>query len=382
MTIFSYGFRPFFLLSGIFAAIAIAIWLPQFYGELTIRTGFTPVVWHAHEMLFGYLPAAMVGFLLTAIPNWTGRLPLKGWPLAMLVGLWLAGRVVVSISQQSGWIAAMIVDCSFLPVVLLVIVREIAAGKNLKNLKIALVIGVVAAANVIFHWEAHDRGAADYGIRIGISGMIFLVMIIGGRIIPSFTRNWLARQPAGRMPAAFNRFDILAVAVSGLAILSWIFFPDSTATGEALGFAGIFQLIRLMRWAGERTWSDRLVFVLHMAYLFVPIGFFLLAASIIFGIPRTAGIHAWTIGAMATLTLAVMTRATLGHTGRPLIANYATQIVYYAIVAAAISRVGASLIASQSDMLLHASALFWLIAFVIFVLEYGRMLLKPKLSAT
>ena len=379
--IFSYGFRPFFLCGGIFAVAAIALWLPEFEGEITIRTEFAPIAWHAHEMLFGYLSAVMAGFLLTAIPNWTGRLPIQGRPLAMLVGLWLAGRVIVSISQQTGWIAAMVIDCSFLVVVLLVIVREIVAGNNLKNLKVAVLIGIVAIANVIFHWEARDHGMADSATRIGIAGMILLVTIIGGRIIPSFTRNWLARQPAGRMPVAFNRFDVVVVVISASALLAWVLFPDVKATGEGLAFAGVLQIIRLARWAGERTWPDRLVLILHVAYLFVPIGFLLLAASIIFEIPRSAAIHAWTIGAMATLTLAVMTRATLGHTGRALQANSGTQLVYGAVVAAAISRVAAALFASQSDLLLHLSALAWLLAFALFVVIYGPMLLRPKASA-
>ena len=380
-TIFSYGFRPFFLLSGIFAALAVAIWIPEFYGDIAIRTAFSPIAWHAHEMLYGYLSAAMVGFLLTAIPNWTGRLPVQGRALTVLAGLWVLGRLVASVSQLTGWLAAMVVDCSFLLIVLGVIAREIIAGKNLKNFKVAALVAVVLIGNVVFHMEARNYGSIENGMRIGIAGMILLVMVIGGRIIPSFTQNWLARQPAGRMPVAFNRFDVAIIAVSAIALLCWIIFPDNIATGEVLAAAGVLHFLRLARWAGDRTWSDRLVLILHVAYLFVPIGFWLLAASILFGIPRSAAIHAWTIGTMASLTLAVMTRATLGHTGRPLQANFGTQIVYGAVVTAAISRVGASLFTSQSDVLLQLSALVWIVAFATFVIVYGPMLVRPKVSA-
>lgn len=378
LAVFANGFRPFFLLGAVFAVVAIALWLPALYGDISIRTAFSPVAWHVHEMLFGYLAAVMTGFLLTAIPNWTGRLPIQGRPLMILVVLWLAGRLIVSMSDRTGWVFAMAMDCSFLLAVFLVIVREIVAGKNLRNLKIAALVGIMAIANILFHIEAHVSGMPDYAARVGLTGMLLLVMIVGGRVIPSFTRNWLSRQPHGRMPIAFNRFDIMTVIVSAVALLTWIMFPDAKATAEVSAIAGILQFIRLARWAGERTWSDRLVLILHVAYLFVPVGFILLSASIIFEIPRSAAIHAWTIGAMVTLTLAVMTRATLGHTGRELAANAGTQIAYGAIVLAALARIAAATFGSQSDALLHLSALFWLIAFSAFLLIFGPMLVQRR----
>jgi uncharacterized protein involved in response to NO len=215
-------------------------------------------------------------------------------------------------------------------------------------------------------------------MRIGIAGMVVLVLVIGGRIIPSFTRNWLARQPDGRMPVAFNRFDVVAIGISVLALLGWIVSPVAQTTSILLAAAGLVQLARLARWAGDRTWRDRLVLVLHVAYLFVPVGFLLMAASDKFEIPPSAGIHAWTIGAMATLTLAVMTRATLGHTGKLLSANRATQFIYGSIVVAALLRIGTALDVAQSNLLLHLSALAWLLAFIVFVMTYGPMLLQRK----
>ncbi len=378
LAVFSYGFRPLFLLAGVFAVLSIGLWLPEFEGEISIPTTFSPVAWHVHEMLYGYLAAAISGFLLTAIPNWTGRLPFQGRPLAFLVGLWLAGRVAIATSVHIGWAITMLIDCGFLFVMVAVTSREVLAGSNFKNLKVVALLSVLLIGNLTFHLEAHWTGNADYGMRIGIAGVLMLVMVIGGRIIPSFTRNWLARQTDGRMPVAFNRFDVVAIVISALALLGWVLSPVAQATGLLLAAAGLVQLARLARWAGERTGRDRLVLVLHIGYLFVPVGFLLLAASDKFEIPSSAGIHAWTVGAMATLTLAVMTRATLGHTGRLLSANRATQFIFGSIVVAALLRTGAALDTAQANLLLHLSALAWILAFVVFAMVYGPMLLQRK----
>lgn len=378
LAVLSYGFRPLFLLAGIYAVLSVGLWLPEFEGEIHVPTTFSPVAWHAHEMLYGYLVAAVSGFLLTAIPNWTGRLPFQGRPLALLVGLWIAGRIAIAISAHIGWVLAMLVDCSFLLAFVGVTSREVLAGKNFRNLRVVALVSVLLIGNLTFHLEAHRSGNADYGIRIGIAGMVMLVMVIGGRIIPSFTRNWLARQTDGRMPIAFNRFDAAAIGISAIALLGWVVSPLAQATGILLLAAGLAQLARLARWAGDRTWRDRLVLVLHIAYLFVPAGFLLLAASDRFGVPPSAGIHAWTIGAMASLTLAVMTRATLGHTGRLLSASPATQFIFGSIVVAALLRIGATLYIAQGNVLLHLSALAWILAFVVFAAIYGPMLLQRK----
>jgi uncharacterized protein involved in response to NO len=381
LAVLSFGFRPFFLLAGIFAVFGIGFWLPEYEGEINIPTAFSPIAWHAHEMLYGYLCAAATGFLLTAIPNWTGRLPFKGLPLALLAGLWLAGRITIAASAYIGWLPTMLVDCSFLLAFVAVTAREVLAGRNFRNLKIVALVSVLLLGNLTFHLEAHWSGNADYGIRIGITGVMMLVMVVGGRIIPSFTRNWLARQTAGRMPIAFNRFDVVAIGISVLALLGWVASPRAQATSLLLVAAGLAQLARLARWAGDRTWRDRLVLVLHVAYLFVPVGFWLLAATDRFGVLPSAGIHAWTIGAMATLTLAVMTRATLGHTGRLLSANHATQFIYGSIVVAALLRVAAALDIAQGNLLLlHLSALAWLLAFAVFTMTYGAMLLQRKVG--
>ncbi len=198
--VLSYGFRPFFLLGPIWAALEVLAWLPIFYGELSVETALSPRDWHVHELLFGYVPAVIAGFLLTAIPNWTGRLPLQGRPLVGLVAAWLAGRVAVTLSGYIGWIAAATVDATFLVLMVAAVTREIVAGKNWRNLKIVAMLAILAAANVSFHLEAHFAGIALYSTRVGISVAVMLIMVVGGRIIPSFTRNWLLRR-GGRPPA-------------------------------------------------------------------------------------------------------------------------------------------------------------------------------------
>ncbi len=185
----SYGFRPFFLFGAIYAGLAVLAWLPIFNGELNVWSAFSATDWHANEMLYGYLPAVVTGFLLTAIPNWTGRLPIQGTPLLTLVMIWLAGRVFVTFSAQTGWPLAAIVDDSFLALVVAAAAREIVAGKNWRNLRVVGLVTLLLAGNIAFHVEAHIRGRAEYATRVGIAAIVLLIVLIGGRIVPSFTRN-------------------------------------------------------------------------------------------------------------------------------------------------------------------------------------------------
>jgi uncharacterized protein involved in response to NO len=374
--LFANGFRPFFLLGAIQAGLAILVWLPVFYGELALTSAFAPRDWHVHEMLYGYLPAIVTGFLFTAIPNWTGRLPLQGTPLATLVTLWIAGRLAVTFSAATGWWVSMLIDASFLLLVAAAATREIAAGRNWKNLNVVALVVMLLAGNIAFHLEAHFRGAADIGIRIGIAVVVLLISLIGGRIIPSFTRNWLVRENPGRLPVPFGRFDMMVVALGALALVSWIVAPDSRAAGIALGLAGLMHLVRLSRWAGDRTLRERLLTILHVGYFFVPLGFLLNAAAALGLIAPSAGVHAWMAGAAGIMTLAVMTRASLGHTGHALTASAGTQAIYAAIIIAAVARICAAIHAGQSELLLHVAALAWVVAFLGFALAYGPLLLR------
>jgi len=378
--LFSYGFRPFFLFGAIQAGIMIPLWLAAFTGEISLPTTFAPLDWHVHEMLFGYVGAVIAGFLLTAVPNWTGRLPILGPRLAILLSTWVAGRLAVSLSEKIGWAAAMAIDSLFLLLLAAAAAREIVVGRKWGNLKVVGIVGLLAAVNIAFHTEAHLEGAAEYSTRAGIALVVTLVGIVGGRIVPSFTRNWLARRPEGRMPIPFGRFDAIAMVMGAAALAVWVAVPTGRVVAVALGLAGVLHLLRLARWAGERTFPDRLVLILHVAYAFIPAGFFLAALSALDLAAPGAGIHAWTGGAIGTMTIAVMTRTSLGHTGRPLSASAATQVLYLSVVIAALARVCAALEPSHSEVLFIIAGAAWTLAFLGFASIYGPLLCSTRKS--
>ena len=372
----SYGFRPFFLFGAVYAGLGVLAWIPMFNGKLGLSTDFSPVDWHVHEMLYGYLPAVVTGFLLTAIPNWTGRLPIQGKPLLVLVAVWVAGRVAVTFSAETGWLAAAIIDASFLALVVAATAREIVAGENWRNLRVVGLVALLLAGNVAFHLEAHIQGTAEYGARIGIAAIVLLIVVIGGRIVPSFTRNWLARENPVRLPAPFGRFDVGVLGVTAATLALWIAQPNGRLTSAALAITGVLNIVRLSRWAGGRTWRDRLVLILHVGYAFVPLGFLLASAAAVDIISTSAGIHAWTVGAAGTMTLAVMTRASLGHTGNALTASRMTQTIYAAVVIAGVAHICASLEPGWSGTLLYVTALAWCVAYFGFALSFGPMLVR------
>ena len=375
--ILSQGFRPFFLLGALQAALAIVIWLPLHAGAFDLPTTFAPRDWHVHEMLYGFAGAIIAGFLLTAVPNWTGRLPLRGWPLLILVAAWLAGRLAVGLSAWIGWLPAALIDLSFLTLLAAAVAREIVAGRNWRNLKVLAALALLLAGNGLFHGEAHWRGTSELGCRVGIAAILILVMLIGGRIVPSFTRNWLSRENPGRMPAPFGLFDTLAMAAALPTLAAWIAWPDEPFVGAALIACGLLETARLARWAGDRTWRDRLVLVLHVAYAFVPLGFVLLGLAAFGVVPSSAGIHAWTGGAFGVTILAVMSRASLGHTGRPLKASPVVQTFYAALVAAVLVRICAALHPAWADTLLPLAGILWSAAFLGFAAAYWRVLVRP-----
>ncbi|MDA9413254.1 NnrS family protein [Bradyrhizobium sp. CCBAU 45384] len=372
--LFANSFRPFFLLAAIQAALSILIWLPMFYGELSVTSAFAPRDWHVHELLYGFLPAVITGFLFTAIPNWTGRLPIQGASLGALLVVWLAGRAAVALSAEIGWRFALAVDAAFLTLVVAAATREIIAGGNWRNLPVVGLVLVLLSGNVAFHLEAHFDGAADISIRIGVGVVVLLISLIGGRIIPSFTRNWLVKFNPGRVPVPFGRFDGVVIGLSALALIAWIAAPLNAVTGVALALVGMLHLIRLARWAGDRTTRERLLVILHVGYAFVPLGFILNALAGFGVLPPSAGIHAWMVGAAGIMTLAVMTRASLGHTGQALTASPATQIIYIAIIVAALTRIAAVVLPAHGDVLLHLAACGWIVAFLGFAVAFGPLL--------
>jgi uncharacterized protein involved in response to NO len=374
--IFSYGFRPFFLGGAIWAALAILIWIPLYSGTITWRSPLAPLDWHIHEMLYGYVPAVVAGFLLTAIPNWTGRLPVCGAPLAGLALVWLSGRIAMLMGGSIGVVTAATIDTGFLALLLAVTLREVIAGKNWRNLRVLVLILVLLAGNLVYHVEAIRFGAPNYGTRIGLAAILLLISLVGGRVIPSFTHNWMARANPGRMPVSFGRFDGAVIVLSVIAFVSWIAAPAATFTGALMIVVGLLHAARLARWAGDRTLRDRLVLVLHVAYAFVPIGFLLTGVSVLWPehVPDSAGIHAWTAGAIGMMTMAVMTRASLGHTGQGLVASPMTQAIYACLLVAAILRITAACTGSMA--LIHTSGTAWILGFGGFAAVYGPALIR------
>lgn len=358
----------------------MVLWLPQFYGELELASRFSPVDWHIHELYFGFLAAVITGFLFTAVPNWTGRMPIDGKPLLVLVLIWVAGRIAITFSAAIPWQLAMGIDLAFLIAITFVIGNEICAGKNWRNLKVLVPLVALLAANTLFHLEAQFEGESNFSRRLALAAAITLIMLIGGRIVPSFTRNWLVKHNPGHLPAPFSRFDMIAIAVAVIALGFWIFLPDAASSLVALTLAALLHLIRLYRWAGIRTWREPLVLILHIAYAFIPLGFALLAASMWSeNIPEIAGIHALSTGAIGTMTLSVMLRATLGHSGHTLTAGPVAKIIFASVITASLARIAEGLGFGSTNVLLHIAAFGWSIAFAGFGIIFAPMFFAKKL---
>ncbi|MDP3545463.1 MAG: NnrS family protein, partial [Phreatobacter sp.] len=264
------------------------------------------------------------------------------------------------------------------------IAREIVAGSNWRNLKVLTGVALLGVAQALFHYEIWRFGHPVVGDRLAIGAIVMLIMIVGGRIVPSFTTNWLKRENPGRQPAAFGRFDLVAMIVAGTALAAWVVVPLApvleTPAGLLLVAAGALQAVRLARWAGDRTLTEPLVTVLHVAFAFVPAGFLLSGWALLADnvAARSAGIHAWTTGAVGMMTLAVMTRATRGHSGRPLTAPPSTVLIYMAVLVAALLRIVAAFLPDHSVALIAAAGLAWVLAFGGFAVAYGAMLLGPR----
>ncbi|MFK7838568.1 MAG: NnrS family protein [Sulfitobacter sp.] len=376
---FSYGFRPFFLSAALWAVLAMALWLGMMTGRVILPSAFDPVSWHAHAFLFGYLSAVIAGFLLTAVPNWTGRAPLRGAPLAGLFALWVCGRIAVLLSLLLPPLLVALVDLAMPVALSVVIAREIVAGRNWRNLIVLGMLAVFATGNAVFHWEA-ARGmyaAQGVGLRLGLAAAVMMIAVIGGRIVPAFTGNWLKAQGEARRPAApMQRFDKGALLVLLAALVLWVSLPGHAVTGAALILAGIVHLLRLGRWAGERTVKEPLLMVLHLAYLLLALG--ALAMGLGEGVIGLATAqHVWMGGAIGLMTLAVMTRATLGHTGRPLRAGRGTIGVFAALLIAVGARVAAGFWPEAAGGLHTVAGVAWIGAFGGFAVFNAPAMVRP-----
>lgn len=379
--LFRGGFRPFFFGGAAWAVIALTIWICSLTGRIDLTSALDPIAWHRHEMLFGFVGAVIGGFVLTAVPNWTGRLPVAGWPLGGLVALWAAARVVLLFSATTGiWLAG-ILDVGFFVALGLLAGREVLEANN-RNLP---VIGMVLAFGIA---DAIDYLAIsgvipipDLGWQLAISIIVLLISLIGGRIIPSFTRNWMVKHGMKKsLPTQPGRFDLLVIGATAVALLAWLTGPAEAPIGIVLIAAAVLQAARWFRWSGYRTFADPLVLVLHVGYLWIPVGLALLGLSLMGAVPRSAAVHSLTAGAMATMILAVMTRASLGHTARELRANAATIIIYSLVTSGAVLRVAASLRLIDYNLGIEIAGIVWGGAFLLFLIAYAPVLWRPRLG--
>ena len=293
----TFGYRPFFLFAGLYAATAIGLWLLVLQGRLVLPGALDPVLWHQHEMIFGFATAAIAGFLLTAVPNWTGRLPVAGWPLGLLAGLWLAGRCAVFSTHSAGPWPAAVIDGAFLPVFAAVVLREIIAGRNWRNAKVAIPVALLALCNLAVHAESVGlaEDSARPALRLAIFLVLTLISIVGGRVVPSFTRNWLVKRRVTALPRNIKALDGAAIALVPLLGLAYVIVPESPVTAALALAAAVAHGARLALWQGHRTGADPLVWILHVGYAWLPVGFALLGVALLIDdMPQTAALHALT----------------------------------------------------------------------------------------
>ncbi|ODT43969.1 MAG: hypothetical protein ABS70_06685 [Nitrospira sp. SCN 59-13] len=378
--VFSYGFRPFFLGAAWFAGLAVPAWVVM----LSLGIGSTglaaPREWHVHEMLFGFLPAVITGFVLTAVPNWTDRPVIQGRELVGLFCLWLAGRVLLA----GPWVPpvfAAIVDAAYLLVLSGMLWREIAGGKSWSHAPIGILLSLYAATNLLFHVAALNGSATDVPERIALGLDMTLLAFIGGRVTPNFTREYLVQARRPEKPARFTHLDMVAIGAVALASSIWAIFSQGTVAGWFLILAGILNLVRLSRWYGWFAWREPLVFVLHWGYGWLILALVLLGcAAVGVGLPKEDAVHALTTGAVGVMTLGIMTRASLGHTGRQRHADAATLAMYVLVTCGAILRVFGIAAGLPTGLVLGAAAACWSGAYLLFALVYGPYLLRPSLD--
>lgn len=372
------GFRPFFLLAAGWAIVALVIWLAFLTGWLSLPSRFDPISWHAHEMLFGVLMAAIAGFLLTAMPNWTGQTPISGAPLAGLAGLWIAGRAVALASALiPEWLAAG-VDVGFTAALVMIAARMLFSAGNRRNYPLLAPLVILGLANLMMHGEAAGVSMpTGLGWRAGLGCVMMLIAVIGGRITPAFTRNWLRRREDPAVPEPDGR-DTAALTATAIALPLWALLPDAWFSGAALLLAALGLGVRLSRWRGAHTAAEPLLLILHTGYGWLAVSLALLGLSALALVPPAAAIHAMTAGTAGTMILGVMSRVSLGHTGRALQADAVTSLAYILVTVAAVLRIAAAWPSEVTMTLLTLSGIGWIGAFGLFLWRYAPMLLSPR----
>jgi uncharacterized protein involved in response to NO len=368
------GFRPFFLLAAAFAALAVPLWIVALRGGLRPGGGLGPMHWHAHEMVFGFTTAVIAGFLLTAIRNWTNRETLRGAPLAALAALWLAGRIAVFFGDRLPQPLTAAIDLAFLPALALICALPLIAANNRRNYAFLAMLGLLAAANASVHFGARERQEAlvrsSHFFAIDVVGLMLVVMT--GRIIPMFTRNATGR-PGVRGNPWLERASVLGMIA--LLVLDLLPFGVS-AEGWLSALLSLVLVARMRFWGSGHTLREPLLWILHAGALWIPVALMLRALSSLGApVPGSAALHALTTGAIGSLTLGMMARVSLGHTGRKLKAPGSMFFAFGAMVLAGVVRVGGAFL--STTLYFHAleiAALSWSSAFIVFCVAYFRVL--------
>ena len=376
--ILALGFRPFFLLAAVLAAAAVPLWLLIYQGGLELALTLPPTIWHGHEMVFGFAVAVIAGFLLTAATNWTGRRTATGAGLGALAALWIAGRVALIVPGVPAWLAIAF-DVAFLPALAVVLAIPLLAAGNRRNVVFPIVLTVLGLINLAIHLGA--VGAIEWdpsrGLRVAIDLILLMIGVLGGRVIPSFTKNALPQAKVNPCPKAgvLALFSIAALAIAEMAT------SNATVTGSVALIAGLVNLARMRGWGTFATLRTPILWILHAGYAWLAAGLILRGAAELSGlIPLDAGIHALTIGTIGSMTIGMMSRVALGHTGRSIVAAWLTVAAYWLVNAAALLRVAFAL--TWDDTLraasLMGSGVLWSMAFAFFAIVYWPILSRPR----
>ena len=370
------GFRPFYLGAAAYAMLAVPLWIALLLGQVSLNLTVSPLLWHAHEMLFGFAVAVIVGFLLTAGKAWTGLDTPRGAVLGALAGLWLAARLAAVFAPYAVYAA---LDLLLLPLVAAILITVLLRAGNRRNLPLGGILLLLTVANAAFH--AAVLGVIDIApvraLHAGLALVVMIECVIAGRVIPAFTMSALPGVKL-KAPPALEQATLATTAV-GLAL--WVLAPPNPFTALALGAAALLHAQRLWRWQPLRTRARPILWVLHAAYAWMPVGLVLLAMAQLGAVGVSAGIHALAVGTTGGLIIGMVTRTARGHTGRPLQVSWLEVAAYLLVTGAAVARVLLPLLAPQHLVIwLVAAAAAWGLAFALYLFVFAPWLLAPRLD--
>ncbi|MBW2360977.1 MAG: NnrS family protein [Deltaproteobacteria bacterium] len=376
----SAGLRPFFLAAGFTAAFGVAWWVGFLWGRLSLPTAWPPVWWHAHEMVFGFGTAAVSGFLLTAVPQWTDSRPLSGAPLGLLFLLWVCGRIVFLVGPTP--LAVSLVDLAYLPTLTATLTLPMLRGGKRKNLVFPLLLTAMWIGNLLCHLEVHAsiQGHMQRGMHLGTYGLVGMIAIVSGRIVPSYTRSALQQRGEPSEIQSSASVEWAAKVALFVTFAAAVLGADARFQGAtALLSAALFAL-RMRHWHSFQTLRDPIVWILHAGHGFLALALLCKGiADLTELFPPTSAFHAFTAGTVGTMMIGIMTRASLGHTGRPLVLRPAITLAYCLVVFGALARIfGAPLAAGLYRETLLAGGAAWAAGYAIFTWVYLPILIAPR----